>query len=77
MLAPALGFTDVGFMKYTLVADRYQHIALIGAIALAAAAWSVWQRQARVPAGRAANGVALRHGRRAYAARLAAKQSVP
>ncbi len=41
-LAPVLGFTDVGFMKYSLVADHYQHIAMIGAMALVAAAWSAW-----------------------------------
>ena len=29
-LLPVLGFTDVGFMQYSLVADHYQHIALIG-----------------------------------------------
>jgi protein O-mannosyl-transferase len=46
-LVPVLGFTDVGFMKYSLVADRYQHIAIIGAIALAAAGWSVWRQWAR------------------------------
>ena len=25
-LVPVMGFTDVGFMKYSLVADHYQHI---------------------------------------------------
>ena len=42
---PVMGFTDVGFMRYTLVADRYQHVAIIGAIALAAAGFSAWQRR--------------------------------
>jgi len=37
-LLPVMGFTDVGFMKYSLVADHYQHIALIAVVALAAAA---------------------------------------
>jgi protein O-mannosyl-transferase len=41
-LVPVLGFTDVGFMKYSLVADHYQHIAIMGAIGLATAAWSAW-----------------------------------
>jgi tetratricopeptide (TPR) repeat protein len=46
-LVPVMGFTDVGFMKYSLVADHYQHIALIGVIALAAAGWSLWRQRAR------------------------------
>jgi len=46
-LVPVMGFTDVGFMKYSLVADRYQHIAIIGVIALAAADWSIWHQGAR------------------------------
>jgi protein O-mannosyl-transferase len=46
-LVPVMGFTDVGFMKYSLVADHYQHIAIIGVIALAAAGWSIWHEQAR------------------------------
>ncbi len=41
-LVPVLGFTDVGFMQYSLVADHYQHVALIAVAALAAAAWSTW-----------------------------------
>ncbi len=36
-LAPVMGFTDTGFMKYALVADHYQHIALIGVVVLVAA----------------------------------------
>jgi len=35
-LVPAMGFTDVYFMKYSLVADRYAEIAIIGAISFAA-----------------------------------------
>ncbi len=45
-LVPVLGFTDVGFMEYSLVADHYQHIAIIGVLALVAAAWSVWHDRA-------------------------------
>jgi tetratricopeptide (TPR) repeat protein len=51
-LVPVLGLTDVYFMKYSLVADHYQHIAIIGVIALAAAGWNIWynktQKQARL-----------------------------
>jgi len=43
-LVPVMGFTDVGFMKYSLVADRYQHIAIIGVIALASAGVAAWHR---------------------------------
>ncbi len=46
-LLPVAGFTDVGFMKFTLVADRYQHIAIIGLIALASAGLGAWQKRAR------------------------------
>jgi len=34
MLAPVLGFSDVYFMRYSLVADHYEHLALIGVVAL-------------------------------------------
>ncbi len=44
-LGPVLGFTDVGFMKYSLVADHYLHIAIIGVIALASAGFSTWRRR--------------------------------
>jgi tetratricopeptide (TPR) repeat protein len=46
-LIPVMGFVDVGFMQYSLVADHYQHIALIAVIALAAALWSTWYRKAQ------------------------------
>ena len=46
-LVPVMGFTDVSYMQYSLVADHYQHIAIVGVIALAAALWSVWHRRAR------------------------------
>jgi tetratricopeptide (TPR) repeat protein len=57
-LVPALGFVDVGFMKYSLVADHYQHIAIIGAIALAASVWSIWHQRMRGPDYLVANAVA-------------------
>jgi protein O-mannosyl-transferase len=46
-LLPVMGFTDVGFMQYSLVADRYQHIPLIAIIALASASWCAWRLRAR------------------------------
>ncbi|HVW21786.1 MAG TPA: tetratricopeptide repeat protein [Opitutaceae bacterium] len=46
-LLPALGFTDVYFMKFSLVADHYQHLALIGVAALGGAGWAAWRRRSR------------------------------
>jgi len=42
MLVPVMGFTDIVFMRYSLVADHYQHLAIIGVIALAAAGLARW-----------------------------------
>ncbi|MGD0384345.1 MAG: hypothetical protein ABSA77_12550, partial [Thermoguttaceae bacterium] len=42
-LVPVMGFTDVGFMKHSLVADHYQHIAIIGVVALVAAGFGLWR----------------------------------
>lgn len=41
-LLPALGFADIYFMRYSLVADHYQHVALLGVATFVAAAWSTW-----------------------------------
>jgi tetratricopeptide (TPR) repeat protein len=41
-LLPVLGFVDVGFMQFSLVADHYQYTAIIGVLALLAAAFSYW-----------------------------------
>ena len=46
-LVPVMGLMDVFFMRYSLVADHYQHIAIIGVIALASAGWSSWQDDLR------------------------------
>ena len=45
-LLPVMGFSDVYFMRYALVADHYQHMAIIAAAALAAATWEAWHRLA-------------------------------
>ncbi len=39
-LIPNLGFSDVGYMKSTLVADRYLHFSLIAVAAGVAAGWA-------------------------------------
>jgi len=59
LLVPVLGFTDVGYMQFSLVADHYQHLALIGVTVLAAAAWAVWQRRERGAARWALNAAAV------------------
>jgi protein O-mannosyl-transferase len=46
-LIPVMGFTGVGFMKYSLVADRYQHIAMIAIITLAAAGLAAWRERSK------------------------------
>ena len=38
-LIPVMGLTDIYFMKYSLVADHYQYLAVIGVVALAAGLW--------------------------------------
>jgi tetratricopeptide (TPR) repeat protein len=43
MLLPAAGLTDVSFMAYSLVADHYQHLAIIGVAAIAGFSWARWQ----------------------------------
>jgi tetratricopeptide (TPR) repeat protein len=37
-LLPVLGLVDVGYMRYTLVADHYQYMAVVAIVALVAAA---------------------------------------
>jgi protein O-mannosyl-transferase len=46
-LVPVMGFSDVGFMKQSLVADHYQYIAVLGVVALVAASWKTWLDRTR------------------------------
>jgi tetratricopeptide (TPR) repeat protein len=46
-LLPVLGFVDVGFMKFSLVADHYQYIALIAVVAFVAAVGASWERSVK------------------------------
>jgi protein O-mannosyl-transferase len=54
-LLPAMGFVDVGYMRHSLVADHYQHVAIIGVLAFVAAllvsAWGKLQNTARLATG--------------------------
>jgi protein O-mannosyl-transferase len=46
-LLPVMGFADVGFMQYSLVADHYQHLALVAVVALAGSAAALLCRRER------------------------------
>jgi len=54
-LVPVMGFTDVYFMRYSLVADHYEHLALIGAIAPAAAGFALLRARLAGQSRRAAD----------------------
>ncbi|MGA2796855.1 MAG: tetratricopeptide repeat protein [Thermoguttaceae bacterium] len=46
-LIPVMGITYVFFMRYSPVADHYQHIAIIGVITLTVTGWSIWHQRVR------------------------------
>jgi protein O-mannosyl-transferase len=58
-LTPVMGFTDVGFMQASLVADHYQHVAILGLIALTASGLSIWNQRPSAAALRPAKIVAF------------------
>ena len=50
-LLPALGFVNIYFMRYSLVADHYQYLALLGLVTSGAGIWArrlAWHRCATV-----------------------------
>lgn len=51
---PAAGFINIYFMKYSLVADHWQYVAILGVVALAgggfAVAWRRWPRSSAAAA---------------------------
>jgi len=51
MLAPALGFVNIYFMRYSLVADHWQYYAIIGPIALVVGAGNAMAQRSG-PSGR-------------------------
>lgn len=63
LLLPVMGFADIAFMEYSLVANHYAHLALIGVTTFAGAAWSGWRlRQAAPALGAAILAVAILFG---------------
>lgn len=61
-LVPVMGFTDVGYMKQSLVADHYQHAALVAVVTLVAAGAAVLARRAAPDAFSPAWAVAIALG---------------
>jgi len=55
-LLPVLGLVDIYFLRYSVVADRWQYVSLVGIIALASGA-AVWAARGGRPVVRAAGTV--------------------
>lgn len=45
MLLPVMGFADVYYMRYSLVANHYAYVAIPGVLAFAAFRWTLWNQQ--------------------------------
>jgi protein O-mannosyl-transferase len=50
-LLPVLGLVDVGYMRYSLVADHYQYMAIVAIVALVAAALWILPRRIAIGLG--------------------------
>jgi tetratricopeptide (TPR) repeat protein len=48
-LLPVLGFVDIYYQRFSLVADHYQHLAILAVVTLAATYWARWRSAARQP----------------------------
>ncbi len=63
MLVPVLGLVDVTYMRFSLVANHYEHLPLLGLAALAGFGWARWRdaaaRGSPLPVAVAAGAIAV------------------